>query len=151
MADSRDDEVPEVKTETTDPSERQKDFTRRALIRAGWVVPAVTAINIPSASAQTTVPHNDVHGDAGHVDNIIIHDDVHLDTPAAPHTDHTDHTDTPHTDTPAHTDAPHSDSPHTDVPHSDTPPHTDVPHTEKPPHNVAHTNETPPHTFVVQT
>ncbi len=47
MADSRDDEVPEVKAETSDTSERQKDFTRRALLRAGWVVPAVTAINIP--------------------------------------------------------------------------------------------------------
>ena len=63
MADSRDDEVPEVKAETSDTSERQKDFTRRALLRAGWVVPAVTAINIPSASAQTPAPHNDVHGD----------------------------------------------------------------------------------------
>ena len=63
MADSRDDEAPEVKADTPDTSERQKDFTRRALLRAGWVVPAVTAINIPSASAQTPTPHNDVHGD----------------------------------------------------------------------------------------
>ena len=69
---------------TPDTSERQKDFTRRALLRAGWVLPAVTAINIPSASAQTPAPHNDIHGDAPHTDNIIEHLDVHLDSPVAP-------------------------------------------------------------------
>ena len=103
MVDSRDDEVPEVKAETSDTSERQKDFTRRALLRAGWVVPAVTAINIPSASAQSPTPHNDTHGDSGHQDNLIEHQDVHLDEGAG----HQDHTDNP---------------PHTDVPHEDMPP-----------------------------
>ena len=173
MADSRDDQLPEVKTETSDTSERQKDFTRRALLRAGWVVPAVTAINIPSASAQTPTPHNDTHGDAGHGDNIIEHltstwirrsprttttptmsTSPHADTP---HTDvpHSDapHTDAPHSDTPPHTDVPHSDTPpHTDNPHADVPtPHTDVPHTDTPPHtDVPHT-DTPPHTDVPHT
>ena len=144
---SRDDQLPEVKTETAETSERQKDFTRRALLRAGWVVPAVTAINIPSASAQTPTPHNDTHGDAGHGDNIIEHLDVHLDSPVPPHDDHTDHVDSPHADTP-HTDVPHSDAPHTDAPHSDTPPHTDLPHSDTPPHTDApHTDHTDgPHT-----
>ena len=68
-------------------------------------------------SAQTPPPHNDVHGDSPHVDDIIEHLDVHLDTPAPPHTDHSDHT-----------DVPHSDTPHTDAPHTDTPPHADAPH-----------------------
>ena len=69
MADSRDDEVPEVKAETSDTSERQKDFTRRALLRAGWVVPVVTAINIPSKPRRRApAPHNDAHGDAPHQD-----------------------------------------------------------------------------------
>src|SRR6185503_4948480 len=126
--DSRPDDKPKSDQQDPEIARRQKDFTRRALLRAGWVVPMVTTVNIPSASAQTPVPHNDVHGDSGHVDNIIEHLDVHLDTPVPPHDDHTDHADAPHTDTPPHTDAPHTDhSDHIDVPHTDSP-HTDVPH-----------------------
>src|SRR5262245_54128613 len=89
-------------------SERQDAFTRRALIRAGWMVPVVSTVSIPSASAQTPAPHNDVHSD------------------------HTDHVDVPHTDTPPHTDVPHSDAPHSDTPHDDHAdgPHSDVPHTD---------------------
>ena len=112
MADSRDDEVPDVKAEPSDISERQKDFTRRALIRAGWVVPMVTAIKIPEASAQSVPPHNDVHGDAPHPDSDAIHTDVHLDTAPPAHTDHSDHADTPHTDSAAHRRAAHGHAAH---------------------------------------
>ena len=178
MADSRDDEVPEVKAETSDTSERQKDFTRRALLRAGWVVPAVTAINIPSASAQTPAPHNDIHGDSAHVDNIHSHrrPSGYGDRPArGPHRPrrrpacghaaahrrsafrraahrraaHRTRRRTPTIAAHRHrTDVP---TPHTDVPHTDTPPHTDVPHTDTPPHtDVPHT-DTPPHTDVPHT
>ena len=124
MADSRDDEVPDVKAETSEPSERQKDFTRRALLRAGWVVPAVTAINIPSASAQTPAPHNDVHGDAPHADEITVHADLHIDTPQPPHDDRSTTT-MPRTQTHR---IPTSalDDPHDDAPHTDTPPHAAI-------------------------
>ena len=114
MADSRDDEVPEVKAETSDTSERQKDFTRRALLRAGWVVPAVTAINIPSASAQTPTPHNDAHGDAPHLDDILIHD-RHPSGYAAPITRPQRPRRRPAYGHAAAHRRPHSDTPHTDV------------------------------------
>jgi hypothetical protein len=101
MDDSRTNNTPD-ETQDADVTERQKDFTRRALLRAGWVAPLVTAVNIPSAFAQSGPP---------------------------PHTDHTDHSDVPHQDhTDAHTDV-HTDV-HTDT-HTDTPtPHTDVPHVD---------------------
>ncbi|HEX7137432.1 MAG TPA: hypothetical protein VF219_06285, partial [Vicinamibacterales bacterium] len=95
---------------------RQKEFTRRALIRAGWMVPVVTSVNIPAAMAQSPSPHNDVHGDNAHVDEIDIHLDAHADTPGPVHTDQSVHDDVPHSDTP---------TPHDDVPHEDTPPHGD--------------------------
>ena len=142
---------------------RQQDFTRRVLLRAGWVVPMVTTVNIPSASAQTPPPHNDVHGDAPHEDNIVEHLDVHLDSPVPPHDDHSDHDRRAALPTCAYAAAPtlphygrirpHSDSrdagprrqPHGDAPHTDTPPtptsrirttppHTDTPRTDTPPH-----------------
>src|SRR5262245_5280271 len=106
MADSRLQDAPDPDASAAKPATdmRGKDFTRRALIQAGWTVPVVTAINIPEASAQTPAPHNDVHGDAPHQDDSIIHSDIHLDAPGrAEHVDYTDHTDTPHTDAP-HTD-----------------------------------------------
>ena len=69
--------------------ERQKDFTRRALLRAGWVVPVVTAVSIPTAHAQSPPPHQD------HQDHQDSHTDSHVDV-------HTDtggpHTDVPHVD-----------------------------------------------------
>ena len=171
MADSRDDEVPDVKAEPSDISERQKDFTRRALLRAGWVVPMVTAINIPAASAQSVPPHNDAHGDTPHQDTDSIHTDVHLDTGGPhrqrPHRRRTirrrirrpafRHAATHRRPIPtaAHRHAAHIDDqdaphtytpPHTDVPHSDTPPHTDVPHTDTPPHtDVPHVGHADPH------
>ena len=80
-------------------TERQKDFTRRALLRAGWLAPVVTSMSIPSAAAQAQSPgpHNDAHGDLPHQDEIEIHSDIHLDEPAVEHEDvpegHEDHTD----------------------------------------------------------
>src|SRR5262249_38067485 len=128
MADHRDDETPEDVTRKAETAARQQEFTRRALIRAGWIAPLVTTVNIPSASAQSPTPHNDAHGDSVHIDQITIHLDGHLDTPGPLHQDHIDHTDSPHSDAP-HTDAPHTDTPHTDAPHTDAP-HTDAPHTD---------------------
>jgi hypothetical protein len=123
MADSRQKGAPDASAVTPSADQRQKDFTRRALIRAGWTVPLVTTINIPEASAQTPAPHNDVHGDSPHTDETSVHLDVHLDSRLPIHSDFSDHTDTPHTDAP-HTDVPHTDVPHTDAPHTDTPAHT---------------------------
>ncbi|HVW04841.1 MAG TPA: hypothetical protein VHB78_07510, partial [Vicinamibacterales bacterium] len=80
--------------------DRRTQFTRRALIRAGWVVPIVTTINIAPAAAQTPPVHNDVHGDTPHVDEFDIHTDAHLDTPTPVHTDFSDHSDEPHDDAP---------------------------------------------------
>src|SRR6187200_412338 len=136
MADSRDDEVPELKAETSDTSERQKDFTRRALLRAGWVVPVVTAIDVRPAAAQSPPPHNDTHLDTPHVDEIVIHADTHLDSTVPTHDDHSDttpHGD--HSDAATHLDS-HGDShadhgDHTDA-HSDDSfnDHTDAGHTD---------------------
>src|SRR5262249_7088326 len=107
MADPRDDEAPDDATHEAETAARQKEFTRRALIRAGWVAPLVTTVNIPSASAQSPTPHNDAHGDSAHEDEISIHLDGHLDTSSPVHLDHGDHVDAPHSDAP-HTDAPHT-------------------------------------------
>jgi hypothetical protein len=132
MSDSRPKDAPDAAADKPVADERQKDFTRRALIRAGWMMPVVTAINIPEASAQTPTPHNDAHGDSGHQDQSIIHLDVHLDTPGEVHQDHTDNAHTDHSDVPHadHSDVPHAD--HSDVPHTDhaDAPHTDAPHTD---------------------
>ncbi len=124
MADQPDDELPPPADEAV-ASERQKEFTRRALLRAGWTVPLVTTVNVRAAAAQSPAPHNDAHGD--HVDTPPHVDVPHTDHADVPHTDHvdvphTDHADVPHTD---HVDVPHTD--HVDVPHTD---HVDVPHTD---------------------
>jgi hypothetical protein len=102
--------------------ERGLDFTRRALLRAGWLAPVVTAVSIPPAFAQSPIPpahtdHTD-HTDLPHTDEAHS-DSLHGDHADAPHQDHQDHQDT-------HADA-HGDT-HLDV-HSDEPgPHADVPH-----------------------
>jgi len=101
-----------------DRAARERSFSRRALIKAGWSVPVIlTAINLPTAAFAGSAPHSDVsHGDHS--------DSVHTDTP---------HIDAPHTDTPSvvgHTDTPdvigHSDAPdvigHTDAPLVASPP-----------------------------
>ena len=114
MDGSRKDDTADEAQNDSDLTERRKEFTRRALVRAGWVVPFITAVNIPSAYAQSPAPPHADHAD--HTD--VPHSDVpHTDTPHtdhadAPHQDHQDHADT-HVDT-------HTDVPHTDVPHADT-------------------------------
>ena len=134
MEDSRGESSPDGVTSTDNTDERQRDFTRRALLRAGWVVPLVTTVNIPSAFAQSPVPpghaDHDDHTDVPHSDVQPHVDTVHGDTP------HTDHADEPHLDHQDHQDVhadAHSDSHidiHTDV-HTDVPnPHTDVPHVD---------------------
>jgi hypothetical protein len=114
-----DDSRAENKPKGTTDVERGPDFTRRALLRAGWLAPVVTTVSIPSAFAQSPVP-------------------------GIPHSDHTDHVDVPHSD--EHTDVPHTDTPHSDTPqphtdHGDTPPHSDhadAPHQDHSDHQDAH-------------
>jgi len=86
-------------------AEREAEFTRRALLQAGWTAPAVLAVTLPrTAYAQTThtdTGHIDQHND-GHGDGTL---DVHTDTHTDDHLDDTGHTDTHqdnHTD--SHTD-----------------------------------------------
>ncbi|MGH7389315.1 MAG: hypothetical protein ACREM3_07625 [Candidatus Rokuibacteriota bacterium] len=108
-----------------EPAARDGDLTRRALIQAGWTLPVVLAVKLPTdAFAQYA------HGDTGgsHDDVIGGHDDAppHSDT----HGDVPDHTDVPHDD---HVDLVHVDGSHVDLHidgglHVDTPLHIDVPH-----------------------
>ena len=58
--------------------ERNVDETRRNLIRAGWVIPAVMAVQLPTA---TNVFASSVHVDAG------AHVDASLHVDAATHVD----------------------------------------------------------------
>jgi hypothetical protein len=139
------DETRREETETTDHGhadgarpeaprgEREADFTRRALLQAGWTTPVILAATLPrTAHAQSahTDAHTDSHGDShqdGHGDDSV--DNPHIDTPHVD-TPHSDHIDATHSD--AHTDT-HSDISHSDTPldspfadtHTDT--HTDLP------------------------
>jgi hypothetical protein len=92
-------------------ADRAREFSRRALLHAGWVVPVVLTLEPTAAFAQSPgghvdSPHTDTgssHGDA-HLDS-PNHDDVHadmfihLDTAGPPHGDadhfdsHDDHGD----------------------------------------------------------
>jgi len=122
------------------PDDRERSFTRRALIRAGWSTPIVIAAMLPDNAYALSVGHADVHVDT-HVDVVSNrHNDFDpLDPSSTPHTDlahgdtHTDvHRDAP---APSHTDVGHSDGHldthnddagaiHTDQLHVDQ--HTDV-------------------------
>ena len=126
MADSHEVDRPEGIADDTRAAERRKDFTRRALLRAGWTVPLITTVNIPSAFAQSPPP------DPPHLDHTDHADVPHTDHADAPHTDHADAPHTDHADAP-HTDAPHTD--HTDVPHTD---HVDLPHEDHQDHVDTH-------------
>jgi hypothetical protein len=112
-----------------DLSAREAEFTRRALLQAGWTAPVVLAAALPQTAAAQTA-----HGDAP-----TAHVDSHGDTTPTPHTDHAD-APTPHGDSHIdfHSDGSHGDSLHTDS-HSDLPAgpggiishtdfHSDVPH-----------------------
>lgn len=112
-----------------DLSAREAEFTRRALLQAGWTAPVVLAAALPQTAAAQTA-----HGDAP-----TAHVDSHGDSTPTPHTDHADaptHGDS-HID--FHSDGSHGDSPHTDL-HSDgafpgpigthIDVHNDIPHTD---------------------
>ena len=111
-----------------DLSAREAEFTRRALLQAGWTAPVVLAAALPqTAAAQTGAPP--------------VHVDSHGDSTPTPHTDHAD-APAPHGDSHIdfHSDGSHGDSPHTDS-HADLPPgpggiishtdaHSDIPHND---------------------
>jgi len=60
--------------------ERKVDETRRNLIRAGWVIPAVIAVQLPAATTAFASP---LHVDGGaHVD-AGVHADAALHTDSA--------------------------------------------------------------------
>ena len=78
---------------STEVAAEQIDARRRALIRAGWAVPVITAVpGLAFNAAYAQSPHGDGHSDSSHGD----HSDAHSDA--------------------GHTDAGHSDV-HGDVPH----------------------------------
>ena len=128
-------------------AERERSFSRRALIQAGWAVPVVMAVTPPRAYAQSPVTHTDAgdpHTDTDHTDELSaghsdethldiighsdeLHTDTHTDSFFPPHIDGTEfgHSDFLHFDGPApHGDLPdfHTDSGviHSDSSHSDT-------------------------------
>ncbi len=118
--------------------ERQKTFSRRALLEAGWSVPLIAAVQFPTDAFAVSIPtHED---SAGHSD---IPGSQHDDMALEPHVDTNPHVDTsPHSDGPMHSDSfePHSDASthddlfsgptHVDIPfHADDPP---VPHSDGP-------------------
>jgi len=107
----------------TERPRRTPDETRRALIRAGWVVPAVLTIKLP-ATAFAQYSHGDTHSDNFHTDlHSDLFSDVHSDAFVDAHSDHSDHVDLP-----AHDD--HIDAPHLDIPHSDHVDHGDGVHVD---------------------
>ena len=79
-ADGTDASEPDAGSESG-PDESSVDFTRRALIRAGWTVPVIMAVGLPNeASAQSPAPHNDgPHVD--HVDHVDHDEPMHFDEP----------------------------------------------------------------------
>jgi hypothetical protein len=114
--------------------ERQRQFSRRELLRAGIAVPVVLSLSAVAEAcgggSSAAAGHAD-HTDSGnHADHADHQDASHNDTA---HGDslHTDsaHTDHGHIDT-GHGDAGHSDSGHSDAGHGDTG-HSDTPHTDK--------------------
>jgi hypothetical protein len=104
----------ELPAATGDRAAREAEFTRRALLEAGWTAPVVLAITLP-ARAYAQSAHAD-HGDGPHADHGDHSDQTGPGgippVPGAVHTDHFDHGD--HAD---HGDA-HLDA-HTDVGHGD--------------------------------
>ena len=134
--------------------ERAREFSRRELLRAGWVLPVVASIAVACGDdggdwtglrahqdARASGPRTGAgpaHADAEHIDSGtgVDHADVdHADTgpePTSPSTGPS--TTTRRGDSPPHTDrAPHDDVPvHWDTPHVDE--HTDVGGSSDPEH-----------------
>lgn len=123
------DSTPESRRE-----EREKSFSRRALIQAGWSIPVIMAVNPVSKAFALTSGFGDAP-----------FEDV---TPFNDFNDFNDHDDTPHNDGDAHNDGDrHSDGPgdHTDADigvdgpeHSDGVAHSDgLEHDDAPTHDDA--------------
>ena len=56
--------------------ERQKTFSRRALLEAGWTVPLIAAVHFPTDAYAVSVPaHQDSTG-TSHSDGIVPHEDT---------------------------------------------------------------------------
>lgn len=85
---------------------RQRQFSRREILRAGMAVPAVIAV--PALAAACGGGSSSAAGHGDHTDS-------------GTHNDHSDHTDAAHNDN-SHGDSTHTDSAHTDhgTTHSDT-------------------------------
>jgi hypothetical protein len=112
----------------SDRTQREREFSRRALLRAGWALPvAVSLGGLASAcgGGGDDARRNGVHGD--HADSAHT-DSSHTDAGSGEHADQP-HGDDVHTDTGRyrHVDTPHAD--HTDVAgHADAaaPSHSDT-------------------------
>jgi hypothetical protein len=94
-------------------SERESNFSRRELLRAGSAVPVVLSAGWLAACGSHSDAHGD-HTDAPH--NDAAHTDTHTD--GGRHSDH-GHNDTGHNDT-GHNDTGHNDTGHNDTGHNDT-------------------------------
>ena len=112
-----------------DEAQRETTFARRALLRAGWIVPAVIVLDAaPAFAAGSVAPHTDIPG-VPHTDTVAGHGDVPAFDGPTPHIDQID----PHTDGPidVHVDVFPPVGPHQDFishPHADSvPSHTDIP------------------------
>lgn len=131
MQDSKQPEEAATESGAPQVENRQKTFARRALIQAGWAVPAVAMFALPKQAGAASG-----HADGGHQDESTS-GGVHTDVPGG----HSDFTGVePHAD--GHTDAgnPHhdlNDPGHGDINnglhgdntagHSDIPAHADFP------------------------
>jgi hypothetical protein len=130
--------------ERDEATEREKNFSRRALLQAGFAAPIVYAVarRLPGAHPQVrpTQTHTDTaHQDSPHVDSVhadhahsdVAHVDAHLDNNLPPPDPaHSDlHIDSPHVDS-AHADSAHADSAHADVAHGDSTTHADTAHAD---------------------
>jgi hypothetical protein len=154
----------DIPAEDDEHQQREREFSRRELLRAGWAVPVAVSLgglaaacsggghsdsaakSRSTSASTTTAPGGTSTTQGAHADA------AHTDTP---HTDgqhndggHADHADAPHSDTPHadHSDAPHDDhgdgghADHADTPHADTP-HVDTPHADASPTRVIHDDE----------
>jgi hypothetical protein len=124
---------------------RQRQFSRREILRAGIALPAVLSLPIVAAACGGGSTVSAGHGD-------------HTDTGA--HSDHADHQDAGHNDS-SHGDSTHTDTSHTDRGHADHSDsgtkhadtggthtdtggtHADIPHNDSP--VVHHIDERPPY------
>jgi hypothetical protein len=123
---------------------REASFTRRALLRAGWVAPVILTVGLPSKVFAGSGKHTDTpHADGGHID-APGHFDGSVNANHADAVGHLDgghfdavgpgrHQDNAHTDASNHADSPGGrPQPHVDAAHLDFA-HNDFPHMDKDP------------------